>query len=497
MIIILYFINIQENDYIFNYILFPVLNNDYFFYPSYDYFFSLMSVYIRRINIDILSKSYLSSMEGNESEMLNYIYLTYIEIWGYSFFYQKLEERSYRFEQLILVLDKVYHHEIELFNILFESLNKFNETDKILRLYERFLSYKLTPSNYIYSIVGKIIDKQKKSRPETIDQKYNDIEMSLRTFSSNSLKIQCKDYKNKLERRVFRTEDEKNIFGEFITFQTNQLCPECGKLIDIENISLDYKNMKKDSLWAQCKLCNQYILPQLTVKLGSDINSGHIEETSKTTKFILHSPYELKLNLKETIDKDGSQYLEVEKFKMKYPSLFWSCIWYFKLYKLDIDIMLPYESSFYQLNISDNYYKCFIENIISKTDHENKIELCNIIENKIHFKSKKNKGKTKKYHLIIQDVFSFYYINNKFNKYCFDNIKFEDKRELSHRKKTLLFNKSEIKYRTISGFLLSTEYEDPIKKDDNDLLKSGRLENKIKNIFLDDCEFIGKNNIYK
>ena len=492
-----YNINTEENDYFFNYILFPVLNNDYFFYPNYDYFFSSMSDDIRRINIDILSKSYLNSMEGNEIEMLNYIYLTYIEIWGYSYFYQKLEERNYRFEELLLVLDKVYHHEIELFNILFESLSKFNETDKILRLYERFLSYKLTPSNYIYSIVGKIIDKQKKSRPETIDQKYNDIEMSLRTFSSNSLKIQCKDYKNKLERRVFRTEDEKNIFGEFITFQTNQLCPECGKLIDIENISLDYKNMKKDSLWAQCKLCNQYILPQLTVKLGSDINSGHIEETSKTTKFILHSPYELKLNLKETIDKDGSQYLEVEKFKMKYPSLFWSCIWYFKLYKLDIDIMLPYESSFYQLNLSDNYYKCFIENIISKTDHENKIELCNIIENKIHFKSKKNKGKAKKYDLIIQDVFSFYYINNKFNKYCFDNIKFEDKRELSHRKKTLLFNKSEIKYRTISGFLLSTEYEDPIKKDDNDLLKSGRLENKIKNIFLDDCEFIGKNNIYK
>ena len=492
-----YNINTEENDYFFNYILFPVLNNDYFFYPNYDYFFSSMSDDIRRINIDILSKSYLNSMEGNEIEMLNYIYLTYIEIWGYSYFYQKLEERNYRFEELLLVLDKVYHHEIELFNILFESLSKFNETDKILRLYERFLSYKLTPSNYIYSIVGKIIDKQKKSRPETIDQKYNDIEMSLRTFSSNSLKIQCKDYKNKLERRVFRTEDEKNIFGEFITFQTNQLCPECGKLIDIENISLDYKNMKKDSLWAQCKLCNQYILPQLTVKLGSDINSGHIEETSKTTKFILHSPYELKLNLKETIDKDGSQYLEVEKFKMKYPSLFWSCIWYFKLYKLDIDIMLPYESSFYQLNISDNYYKCFIENIISKTDHENKIELWNIIENKIHFKSKKNKGKTKKYDLIIQDVFSFYYINNKFNKYCFDNIKIEDKREISHRKKTLLFNKSEIKYRTISGFLLSTEYEDPIKKDDNDLLKSGRLENKIKNIFLDDCEFIGKNNIYK
>jgi hypothetical protein len=397
----------------------------------------------------------------------------------------------------MLVLDKVYHHEINLFNILFESLSKFNETDKILRLYERFLSYKLTPSNYIYSIVGKIIDKQKSNGPETVDKKYNDIEISLRHYSSNSLKIQSKDYENKLERRIFRTENEKNIFGEFAIFQTIQLCPECGKLIDIENISMDYKNMKKDSFWAQCKLCNNYILPQLTVKIGSDINSGHIEESSKITKFILHSPYELKLNLKETIDKDGSQFLEVEKFKMKYPSLFWSCIWYFRLYKLDIDIMLPYESSFFQLNIGDNYCKCFIENIIAKTDHENKIEVCNIIQNKIHFESKKHKGKNKEYDLIIQDVFSFYYINNKFNKYCFNNIKIKDKSDLSHRKKTLLCNKSAFKYRTISGFLLSTEFENPLKKDDNDLLESGRLGKKIENIFLDDCEIIGKDNIYK
>lgn len=491
-----YNFNIQENDYYFNYILFPVLNNDYFFYPNYDYYFSSMSDDIKRINIDILSKSYLSSMEGNESEMLNYIYLTYIEIWGYSYFYQKLEERNYRFEQLISVLDKVYHHDIELFNILFESLSKFNETDKILRLYERFLSYKLTPSNFIYSIVGKIIDKQKNNRPETLDKKYNDIEMSLKSFSSNSLKIQSKDYENKLERRVIRAENEKNIFGEFAIFQTTQICPECGKLIDIENISLDYKNMKKDSLWAQCKLCNKYILPQLTVQLGSNISSRYTEESRKITKFILHSPYELKLNLKESIDKEGSQFLEVEKFKMKYPSLFWSCIWYFRLYKLDIDIMLPYESSLFQLNIDGNNYNSYKENIISKINHDNKIEVFNIKENKNHIKSKKHKGKTKEYDMIIQNVFSFYYIHNKFNKYCLGNVKIEDKSELSHRKKTLLLPKSAIKYRTISGFLLSTEYDNPIKKDDNDLLKSGRYEKKIKNIFLDDCEVIGKNNIY-
>ena len=43
--------------------------------------------------------------------------------------------------------------------------------------------------------------------------------------------------------------------------------------------------------------------------------------------------------------------------------------------------------------------------------------------------------------------------------------------KLIHRKKTRLFHKSETKYRKISGFLSPTEYENPIKKDDNDLLE--------------------------
>ena len=139
--------------------------------------------------------------------------------------------------------------------------------------------------------------------------------------------------------------------------------------------------MKKDTLWAQCPLCNKYILPRLTVKLGNDI--GLVEESSKTTKFILHSPYELKVNLKESIDKKGSQFLEVEKFKMKYPSLFWSCIWYFRLLKIDYDIMLPYESNIFS-NQKENRFQININSNINS----DKIKENNII-NKEH--KKKNK----------------------------------------------------------------------------------------------------------
>ena len=95
-------------------------NNDYFFSPNYDYYFTTLVNEIDRINTDILSKSYLNTIEGEEGEMLNYIFLAYVEMWGYCYYYHTYSEKDYRFNQLIEILDKVYHHEIEIFNLLFE-----------------------------------------------------------------------------------------------------------------------------------------------------------------------------------------------------------------------------------------------------------------------------------------------------------------------------------------------------------------------------------------
>ena len=411
--------NTNEEDYIFNYILFPVLNNDYFYAPNYDYHFSTMSNDIDRINTDILSKSHLSLIEGNDGGMLNYILLAYIEAWGYSYYYQLMDEKDHRFNQLISVLDRVYHHEIELFNIIFESLNKFQENEKILRLYERLLSYKITPNSFIYSIISKIIDKGKNKRikDKEEEKEENDIQKML---NSSLLNTSNNKYNIELQRRTFRDENEKNIFGDLVTFKTTQMCPECGKIIDIENISMNYKNMKKDSFWAQCPLCNKYILPHLTVKLGNDVNYSQNDKGVKSTRFILHSPYELKVNLKETINKNGYQYLDVENFKTKYPSLFWSCIWYFRLNKIDYDIILPYESNIFQSKINNsNNFQANIHSIIRNDKNKDKNNSLTIIKDK----KKLNKIRRYKYKIIIQDVFSFYYINNKFYKYNLGIIK--------------------------------------------------------------------------
>ena len=429
----------EENseEYYINYLLFPKFNKDFFNDPSHEYSsFSPMSIDIRRINTDLLAKSHISPGEMTEGDegMLDYIYLTYIEVWGFSYWYQDIIERDYRFEQMLNILDKIKHHEIELINVLFESLNKFQEKEKIIRLYDKILAYNITPNSFIYSIVGKIVQKKQESQEFIMELKSDD--------------------KSKFPRRTFRGEDETNILGDSISFNYFQKCPDCNKLIDIENISKDYKKMKKEILWAKCPFCN-YIKPEVTVNFGNSISSKYSTfNCSKVETFTLYSPYELKNSLKDVIEKEKFHLLDIDKFKMKFPNLFWSCIWYFHLYNLDFNIMLPYEVNIFKSKTNYNGINMHLLNSKIapkvKKNYEQITEKNNIIINKAKNNNNKNT-------FIMQNVNSFSYIKNIYFDY-FGIFKKVDKNEtnnyrssLSERKKTF------IKGIKISQFLNSKE----------------------------------------
>ena len=110
----------DEGDYYFNYILFPKFNKDFFNDPSLEFsLYKPITSEINRINTDLLAKSHIKSGEIIESDegMLDYIYLTYIEVWGYSYWYQDIVEKDFRFEQMLEILDKIKHQEIEIINV--------------------------------------------------------------------------------------------------------------------------------------------------------------------------------------------------------------------------------------------------------------------------------------------------------------------------------------------------------------------------------------------
>ena len=400
----------DKNDIILNYYVFPKFDDEYFNEIKDEYFsFSSYKEDIHHIYSDILSKSENTSKEINNVETnINYAYLIYIELWAYSYWYHEKTEKKYKFKQLLKIIDKISNHEIELYNLLFESLSKFKEDEKILQLYDKLFSHKISPSSYIYNLINgiknnkKIIDNQN-------DGKLKRFKRFLTFKKTTSDKVDTNMgiiYNFKL--RTIRASNELNIFGDKVYFETNQKCSECGKTINIYNLSLHNTNIIKNEIWARCPYCKIYFLPSLTVYLGNFLFN---KDSCKMTKCILHSPYELKKNIKNIFKDDKFQMLDIDNFKNMYPDLFWSSIWYFYLYKIDFSFFLPYESSINR----------FIKNILISSDIESKIEKQNVDNYNIIKKSSKLKYKQsdKKFNnndLIMQSLISMNYITSKKNK---------------------------------------------------------------------------------
>ena len=384
----------NKEEYLFEYFIFPILNKSFFESPPPGEYFlvpdSVLSTDVDRTNTDILSKSLKASQRNSskklmEQEMQNYIYLTYIELWAYSYWYLDNNEKDMKFNQMLEILNKITNHEVELFDILFEALNKFKEVDKILYLYDCLLKYKILPSSFIYSIVNTLLSKNKMTKSHSNNY-----------FPRNS-DIIAKQKKH--QKRTFHSIKEGNLFGDKVTFHSKQPCPECDKILDIIDISLNFKYTNKDIFWAKCPFCGKDIIPKLRVSLGYKIlnkNKDSGFNTDKSTIFILHSPYELKNNIRNIINKDGLKLFHLEDFKDKYPSLFWSCVWYFKLSKIDLDIILPYEYN----GIQDwnNPQKSLPINLVSviKSNNETKNKLNEINISKKTKKIKKIKNKNVK-----------------------------------------------------------------------------------------------------
>ena len=192
------------------------------------------------------------------------------------------------------VLSKITFYEVDLFDTLFESLHKLRENNKI------FCNFMI--------FIGK--------------NKY-------------SLK------------KIFLTSNDGKCLGDKIKFNNKQKCPECGQDIDVAELCFNFKNMREDFFWVKCTICEQYILAKLGVFLGTKIISKEKDDNINNnyyfcnyTKFILHSPFELKINIKIIKKKDKFKIFHIESFKQNYASLYWSYVWYFKSYKIDLDIIL-------------------------------------------------------------------------------------------------------------------------------------------------------------
>ena len=355
---------------VFDYTIFPVLdfsiycNNENInqYIPPPDY-----SEEIDAINSDVISKSSLGQNMNRTLEMKNYLYLTWLEIWAFTFWYNEIGEKHYRFDQMLDVLDKVIHHEMNIFNLMFDVLNKHGEPQMMLKLYQKLLQKKINPSFYIYDIMSKVLDKKQiKNLLEELKKNY-----------SKELKFNDYNRKNNRERTFLSITDDLPLETK-PRFYYDYYCISCGEKINIFSISKKFEDIRNDILWVKCKKCGEYNLPKIIVKFGLDFINTQSKATP-TEDFVLHSPYNLKINIRNAVVTHYGMDINIPNFKSQFQPLFWNFIWYCVIHGLDYNILLPYSKNLEQLketlfyNPNREIFEVSYDDIAFK-ENQNKIE---------------------------------------------------------------------------------------------------------------------------
>ena len=379
----------SSNDISFKYIIFPQLDFDIYFnnensneYHSPPNFLEK----IESINTDIISKSAFGQNSNRSVEMTNYLYLTWLEIWAFTFSYIDKKERQYRFNQLIDVLNKVFHHDMDILNLIFDTLHRNSQNEMILKLYQKLIILKITPTFFICNIVSSAIDK------EQLRELNNNLQIASNKLivDSNIKYKNCKKFKSL--RRTFSSVEDNLEINKTLKIYSNFSCIKCKEKINLANVCKNFTDIKNDILWIMCK-CGQYNLPKITIKYGKELLRDNVYKTSYSDEIILYLPINLKNNIKNTIMENFGTDLNVSEFRSQYKPLFWNFFWYCKIHQLDYEILLPYlndvnelrnikyksrakeifevvyEDKYYEENMKqiDKYSKNIYERFINKT----------------------------------------------------------------------------------------------------------------------------------
>lgn len=321
----------------FTYHIFPVLNSEFFFKTNIrNYFkFENLNNEIDHINLDLLSKSHLNSLEIKNNEMENYIYLIWLKLWAFSFWYHDTKERKYRFNEMIVVLDKVKNREIELFNLLFKSLTDCNvEDDFILELYNKIITYNVSLSTYVFDSIKHILRNIERKKKSSNDGNF-------KTEYGTNYEEKPKFFRE----RTFKSNFDTFVSQNKLKFYMKKHCMECKQNIYLGDLINDINNGSRELLWAKCKQCNAEFLPELTIRFGCEMNK--LNDCTLNTSVIddvpLYSPYTLYYTMINSIVKDNK--IEIDSLRKNCVALFWNFIWYFKALNLPYECFCPYKAN--------------------------------------------------------------------------------------------------------------------------------------------------------
>ncbi len=137
--------------------------------------------------------------------------------------YQDQTEKKYLFGYMLKILEKLKCHEIETYNILFNSLSKYGEEYMVMKLYERMILYDVPVSYIVFTSVLQILKKNEFVSPAPEERESNN--------------------ESFFKKRSFKMKDEMNHLTNKVTFLVEDICIECQNQVNIEVVCKQYKQL--------------------------------------------------------------------------------------------------------------------------------------------------------------------------------------------------------------------------------------------------------------
>ena len=341
----------SKNELLFEYYIFPALLSEYLFkYNCKEYNTpQQLTLKIENINENIIHNCFIKfddEKKNKSGDLINDIYNSYLILFSLSLWYTDKEERETRFNYMITILSKIENHDMEVTELLFNSLIKLGEEKLASYLYEKYNEKHINLTWKIFSLMSKILHQKQNIYTESIKEcKSSRGSMKLgNTRSSLSFSIKNIDYKNFRTRTIKLEGIDDDILGEQILFDVFGVCLDCKTEINLEKIcnELSVKELDKNNRF-RCK-CNNSNLQKLNFIMGTELFNQMISKNSSSYKegIVLYSPHTLKKKLLYISNLYYNTEFDVEKFRINYPEEFWNSLWYFELKGIDVSFMLPY-----------------------------------------------------------------------------------------------------------------------------------------------------------
>ena len=481
----------------YTYYLFPLLINEKIFKVNKNNFHVGKPLYkdIEKINSKIVNKMHLKqeNRKIKNTEIENDNNLSYLILWSLTFWYTDKEERAFRYNQMIEVLERIESHEIEICEMLMETVAKYGTENNIRLLYKKFIKRKLNPSWKIFSLASKYLKTTNKhSLPISKSQNNffkitkKDFELLKSKYETNSRNESFYNKKKKVSTFRLRTlknlEIDENIISEDVEFLAYSECRYCKNSINLaklcSNLSLaKFKTDKKTGVdKIKCpnktknnKYCDRHSEQKINFQYGVELFNQDIENYSTCCYLYvpLLSPTTIKkklLSIAQNLPKDTN--FNVELFKKNHSTIFWNCIWYFQLNNMEISFMLLYADNKKKLiNLNKLYdFKFNINN--------NKIKDKNNEINQINYNKYKDED------LCEQIIFQFSIIKNKGFITCIDLDIYND--NIGYNEFPLFFdeNSTEEKKEPNKGLRASFWFSSPNRIIDKSTEIKGNMKKK-------------------